>query len=208
MRAIFSAGSQQSQCRGMPQIPFDPAALRRNVRSLIAELPLMRLPFTLTAVILCILAAASPAAGDSLYEASSARAVDKGYAAIFGPKSDSLRYDARMIRAADIALERAQPRMTWYCWRYVKNALLAAGLVDSRPSSPWAKQAGDELCAKFGFKKLAIRNPYKAPVGAVIVYGGPDAGHVEIRTEKGFVSDFFSRTAYPRPLIGVFVKQA
>ena len=45
------------------------------------------------------------------------------------------------------------------------------------------------------------------PVGAVIVYGGADAGHVELRTASGFVSDFISPTPYPRPLIGIYVKE-
>jgi hypothetical protein len=167
----------------------------------------MRHPLTLAAGILLILVGASSAA-DSLYDASSAQSAGRVRVAVLGPKSEGIRYDTRMIRAADIALDRAQPRMTWYCWRYVKNALLAAGLVDSRPTSAWAKQAGGELCSKYGFTRLNIRNPYKAPVGAVVVYGGADAGHVEIRTEKGFVSDFFSKTAYPRPLVGVYVKRS
>jgi hypothetical protein len=124
----------------------------------------------------------------------------------FGPKSEAIKYDERMIRAAEIAMRRAEPKKTWYCWRYVKNALLAAGLVDSYPSSAWAKQAGDELCHKYGFQKLELRDPYKAPVGAVIVYGGQDAGHVELRSKNGFVSDFVSRTPYPRPLVGIYVK--
>jgi hypothetical protein len=111
-----------------------------------------------------------------------------------------------MVRAAEIAKRRAHPQMTWHCWKYVKDALLAADVVSSRPQSAWAKEAGDELCRKYGFTKLKITNPYKAPVGAVVVYGGPDAGHVEIRTRDGFVSDFVSHTAYPRPLVGVFVK--
>jgi hypothetical protein len=41
----------------------------------------------------------------------------------------------------------------------------------------------------------------------VIVYGGVDAGHVELRTASGFVSDFISPTPYPRPLIGIYVKE-
>jgi hypothetical protein len=96
--------------------------------------------------------------------------------------------------------------MTWHCWKYVKDALLAAEVIHSRPQSRWAGQAGDELCRVFGFTKLRISDPYKAPVGAVIVYAGADGGHVEIRTARGFVSDFVSRTAYPRPLVGVYVK--
>ena len=71
-----------------------------------------------------------------------------------------------------------------------------------------ARQAGAELSSKYGFRKLATRNPYAAPVGAVIVYGGNDAGHVELRAENGFVSDFSSRTPYPRPVLGIYVKPA
>jgi hypothetical protein len=39
----------------------------------------------------------------------------------------------------------------------------------------------------------------------VLVYGASQAaGHVEIRTQNGFVSDFVSKTPSRRPLIGVF----
>ena len=48
----------------------------------------------------------------------------------------------------------------------------------------------------YGFKKLPVSNPYEAPVGSVLVYGAKRAaGHVEIRTETGFVSDFRSEDA-------------
>jgi len=125
---------------------------------------------------------------------------------LFGPRAEICHYDPRMIRAAEIASERAFKKPTWRCWHYVKDALLSAGVVSSRPVTPWAKQAGDELCTKYGFRKLPVTNPLRAPVGAVIVYGGDDAGHVELRTASGFVSDFVSPTPYPRPLIGVYVK--
>jgi hypothetical protein len=113
-----------------------------------------------------------------------------------------------MIRAAQIARQRAHSRMTWHCWAYVKDALLAANVIQTRPTSSWARQAGRELTSHFGFKKLSTRNPYEAPVGAVIVYGGHDAGHVEIRTTRGFASDFVSKEAYPRPVLGIYVKPA
>jgi hypothetical protein len=59
----------------------------------------------------------------------------------------------------------------------------------------------------YGFKKLSVRDPYKAPVGSVLVYGARKAaGHVEIRTKDGFVSDFRSKTPSPRPLLGVYTK--
>ena len=34
------------------------------------------------------------------------------------------------------------------------------------------------------------------PLGSVLVYGGKGAGHVELRTAKGFVSDFASAMTY------------
>jgi len=124
----------------------------------------------------------------------------------FGPKSAKIHYDSRMIRAAQIAMSRAYNRPTWRCWHFVKDALVDARVIDSRPTSPWAKEAGDELCARYGFVKLRVRSPRQAPVGAVLVYGGPDAGHVEIRTATGYVSDFISSTPYPRPFLGAYVK--
>lgn len=122
-------------------------------------------------------------------------------------RTETSHYDSRMVRASEIASKRAFKKPTWRCWHYVKDALLGAGLVSRRPVTPWAKQAGDELCGTYGFKKLRITDPLRAPVGAVIVYGGADAGHVELRTESGFVSDFISPTPYPRPLIGIYVKE-
>jgi hypothetical protein len=124
----------------------------------------------------------------------------------FGPLAGGRRYDPRMLAAARIARQRAEPHGTYYCWRYVKDALVQAGVVDTRPTSAYAKQAGAELCQKYGFVRLRLSDPMDAPVGAVLVYGGSDAGHVELRTESGFVSDFVSRTPYHRPLLGAFVK--
>lgn len=121
-------------------------------------------------------------------------------------KSDP-RISPKLTRAASIAQDRSHARSKSRCWRYVKTALLAAGVVSSYPKTPYAKQAGEELMRDFGFKKLPIRDPYKAPVGAVLVYGSRRAaGHVEIRTKTGFVSDFQNKKPSPRPLIGVYAK--
>jgi hypothetical protein len=155
-------------------------------------------------VLLSITAVAS--AEDSLLNKSQTRRLTPEEQSAFGPKSGGLNYDKRMIHAAEIARKRAHPHMTWHCWAYVKDALLAANVVPTRPKSAWACQAGTELCRDYGFRKLSTLNPYKAPVGAVIVYGGNDAGHVELRTDTGFASDFISREPYPRPVIGIYVK--
>lgn len=118
------------------------------------------------------------------------------------------KLDPRFVRAASIADERAYAHSKSRCWRYVKQALVASGLVSSYPKTALAKQAGDELVKDYGFKKLPIRDPYKAPVGSVLVYykGRSNAGHVEIRTRSGFVSDFRSKDACRAALIGVYAK--
>ena len=164
-----------------------------------------QLPVLLT--VLLSTAAIAPAE-DSLLDKPAARGLSPEEFSTFGPKSSGLRYDPRMIRAAQIARQRAHPRMTWHCWAYVKDALLAADVVPNRPKSAWAREAGRELTRDYGFKKISTRDPYEAPVGAVIVYGGQDAGHVELRTPTGFVSDFVSSEAYPRPVLGIYIKPA
>lgn len=122
------------------------------------------------------------------------------------PKADA-EIDPRLRRAATIAEERARAHSLKKCWAFVKEALVAAGVVKSRPQTPLAKQAGQELVNNYGFKKLPVSNPYEAPVGSVLVYGAKRAaGHVEIRTETGFVSDFRSKIPSRRPLLGVFAK--
>jgi hypothetical protein len=117
------------------------------------------------------------------------------------------RLDPKLMQAATIAQERAHAHSKSRCWHYVKEALMASGVIDGRPKTAYAKQAGDELVRDYGFKKLSIRDPFKAPIGSVLVYNARGAaGHVEIRTKNGFVSDFRSKTPSRRPLIGVFAK--
>ena len=111
-----------------------------------------------------------------------------------------------MLNAARIAADRAHAHSQSTCWRYVKQALLAAKAIDSYPKTVYAKQAAAELTTSYGFKKLRVSDPFKAPLGSVLVYGGRGAGHVEIRTEYGFVSDFSTPRPSKRPLIGVYVK--
>ncbi len=115
--------------------------------------------------------------------------------------------DPKLAKAATIAEERANAHSKLRCWRYVKQALVAAGVVNSYPQTALARQAGKELVERYGFTRLAVRDPYQAPIGSVLVYGsGRAAGHVEIRTARGFVSDFRASTPSRRPLIGVYAK--
>ena len=162
--------------------------------------------YTLLFSLLLLIAPPYAKASDSLYNKSVAQKLDLSKQSLFGPQSSKFRYDARMIRAAEIAAQRARKHSTSRCWRYVKNALLAAKAITSYPTTALAKQAGSELQQSFGFMRIKVSDPYQAPIGAVIVYGGRGAGHVEIRTQYGFVSDFSSAKRSPRPLLGVFVK--
>ena len=117
------------------------------------------------------------------------------------------RLNPKLMQAATIAQERAHAHSKSRCWHYVKEALLASGVIDGRPKTALAKQAGDELVRDYGFKKLPIRDPFAAPIGSVLVYNARGAaGHVEIRTKNGFVSDFRSPTPSKRPLIGIYAK--
>jgi hypothetical protein len=116
------------------------------------------------------------------------------------------KIDPKLRRAATIAEERANAHSKARCWRYVKEALLAAGVVKSYPKTAYAAEAGAELVCNHGFKRLPIHNPYSAPVGAVLVYGNKSRGHVEIRTRDGFASDYHSKSRCFYPLVAVYGK--
>lgn len=116
------------------------------------------------------------------------------------------RLDPKLAKAATFAEERAHAQSQAQCWHYVKTALVHCGVISSYPETAYAAQAGDELMRKYGFKRLPIRDPYKAPIGAVLVYGNKDHGHVELRTKDGFVSDYHSKYHCSYPLIAVYGK--
>jgi len=117
------------------------------------------------------------------------------------------RIDSRLVQAATLAQERAHAHSRSRCWHYVKDALLASGVIDSRPKSELARDAAQELVSNYGFKRLSVTDPFAAPVGSMLVYGtSRSVSHVELRTKDGFVSDFRSPTPSRRPLVGVYAK--
>jgi hypothetical protein len=122
-----------------------------------------------------------------------------------GAKVDP-KIDPKLRAAASIAQERANGHSQGLCWRYVKQALLAAGVVKSYPKTSYAIDAGNELVRDYGFTRLSVRNPYAAPLGAVLVYRDLKRGHVEIRTKDGFASDYRSNNACFYRLVGVYAK--
>src|SRR5262249_10573192 len=93
------------------------------------------------------------------------------------------RIDNRLVQAAMSAQDRSHSHSLSRCLQYVKDALLATGVIDSRPKTDLARDAASELVNNYGFKKLSITDPFAAPVGSVLVYGtARSVGHVEIRT--------------------------
>lgn len=164
----------------------------------------------------CVLAVTAPAATPAKFQFKdrsgkvvAVDVVDKYQAKklVMPPAKIDPKIDVRLRRAATIAEERAHAHSRSMCWHAVKEALVASGVVNSRPKTEFAKQAGRELVQNYGFKQIKVSDPYKAPVGAVLVYNASRAaGHVEIRTRNGFVSDFRSAKPSRRPLLGVFVK--
>lgn len=134
---------------------------------------------------------------------------------------------------------RAPPRVAGRsigaCYNGVKRLLLKAGIIKKKeqlPSGP-AKLAGNDL-KPFGFVNIltdpkykkykdAIKSPQDAPRGSILVYEGYGRrlkrdrgypyGHVEVRTETGFISDFYSETprtgstfiGNSRRLIGIYI---
>jgi hypothetical protein len=123
-------------------------------------------------------------------------------------KIDS-RIDMKLMRAASFAQERAHAQSRAHCWHAVKEALVASGVIDRYPQTNYGYQAGEELVRDFGFQKLDdVHDPYDAPVGAVLVYdrGANGAGHVELRTKDGFVSDYHSKNRCKFHLVAAYAK--
>ena len=116
------------------------------------------------------------------------------------------RLDPRLRRAATIAQERANARSRARCWQYVKEALVASGVISSYPKTNYASEAGDELVRSYGFKRLAVHDQFAAPIGSVLVFGHGSAGHVVIRTKSGFVSDYWTKNRCKYPLVAVYGK--
>lgn len=116
------------------------------------------------------------------------------------------RLDPRLRRAATIAQERAHARSKARCWRAVKEALVASGVIKSYPKTNYAAQAGEELVRDFGFKRLPVRDQFAAPIGSVLVFGRGTEGHVSIRTKSGFASDYWTKNRCKYPLVAVYGK--
>lgn len=137
----------------------------------------------------------------------------------FTMRTGSSSSSGRSITIKDGVVSRPHRK----CLRGVKTALLRSGAVSKYLPGEKAKHFGGVL-KKEGFINLLetdykskIKSPHDGPVGAVYVYSGGSAGHAEIKTEKGFISDYFSKEprtgsaanglhGKSRKLIGVYIQ--
>ncbi len=121
-------------------------------------------------------------------------------------------------------IKKRKPGSLDLCYRYVKTALLKAGIASHYLSGVSAKNAGPSL-KHLGYvntlkKSKKPIDPRSAPRGAILVYSGGQHGHIEIKTGKkgagGFVSDYSSDvpiTEIPelggpqKNLIGIYVRR-
>jgi LysM repeat protein len=109
-----------------------------------------------------------------------------------------------MAAAIAYAMKHKEPKSVHLCLKYVKRALFATKMIRTYPGIVAAKDFGPFL-GKEGFANLLDTKPgtnlKNAPVGAVIIYrpiemqeyrGKTLYGHIEIKTESGYVSDYFT----------------
>jgi len=102
------------------------------------------------------------------------------------------------------ALKHKEAHSIHLCLKYVKRALFANRMIRSYPGIVAAKDFGPFL-GKEGFDNLLETRPgtnlSNAPIGAIIVYrpvemqeyrGKTIYGHIEIKTEEGYVSDYLN----------------
>jgi len=143
----------------------------------------------------------------------------------------------KMEGAIDYALKHAHKKSISRCLKFVKHSLFANKLINPYDACDLAKDYGPYLI-KNGFENILETRPgtniANAPIGAIIVYhpvdklvyqGKPIAGHIEIKTKVGYVSDYIcpgptyhtdpvkmiSPMSYPKEtrykVTGIFVKE-
>jgi len=68
------------------------------------------------------------------------------------------------------------------------------GCIDplKRPGNMSARDTDKPLRRNNGFTDAGTLDPCKAKIGAVIIYEGTGAGHAELKTPKGYLSDYLS----------------
>lgn len=109
-------------------------------------------------------------------------------------------------RACTYAITKAQSKSTGYCARYVRSAVdfgfneeIKAGKKPLAPVKD-AKNSGKSYL-DFGFEKVFCcpvlpKEAYKPQLGDIAIIHYEPYGHICIKTEKGWISDFIQRDMY------------
>lgn len=129
---------------------------------------------------------------------------------------------AAVRRLVQDAISNRNYRSRGQCWIYVRQALARSGMVPrGTPLQATTPQARVQRLQSAGFRNIVNSNlamrPEDAPVGSVLIFAhrsNPrDPGDAQIRTETGYVNDFFWPTAFTNQttgrnfrLIGVMVR--
>lgn len=121
------------------------------------------------------------------------------------------------IRSCGVIGSKSPTRSAGWCSRHVRFILNDCGALKSGYGlAGEAKNSGKSLENVHEFTKLTTKDPSKAPVGSVIVYGNAcshtsSAGHIEIKvSENEYISDFSSSkpgsSSACRPVKGIYYK--
>lgn len=124
--------------------------------------------------------------------------------------TEALKTGITQILGSKGKVERGKKPKTFfrgYCYRYVKKALLRSGLTTKYLKGAKAYEAAKGPLDKEGFtdvlKDKEIRSFISTlndlPNGTILVYNGGKAGHIEVKTHLGYISDSISE----RPVIGL-----
>ena len=91
-----------------------------------------------------------------------------------------------------------------YCARYVGAALVESGLAERYPErhainyhEPFYDHGAvlpnlgfENIIADLSVENREFADPSQIPIGAIIVYEGGSYGHIEVKTDTGYISDF------------------
>jgi hypothetical protein len=121
-------------------------------------------------------------------------ALNTGISQVLGPKGQVKK------------IKKPKTFFSGYCYRYVKKALLTSGLASRYLKGAKAYEADNGPLTKEGFTNILkdktlrplIETVGDLPNGTILVYSGGKAGHIEVKTRFGFISDSISA----RPVIG------
>lgn len=131
---------------------------------------------------------------------------DVGTPGLLGPvgrgiHNGNIPKDHKAVKAATVATQRAKPKSTGYCAKFVADALQAGGYKLARQNSAFMYANGSLAAA--GFIKVPDAGQYQ--IGDVMVWpahgqslsGGGVHGHIQIFNGRNWVSDFIQNSLRP-----------